>query len=314
MKIVLNAEPYNYSERARLTWEEKGYCYYASSWDEIYSVELWPEVEILIVRLAKKIDFEILLKFPSLKKIITATTGHDHIDLNALRDRSIDLVSLRGHDIFLKTIPSTAEHTWALLMALIRHIPAANEDVKSGNWQRDKFRGYQLKNKVIGIIGYGRTGKKVASYADAFDMHVQYYDPYVEEPDVKHRKNVDLINLLASSDIISLHVHLNENTVNLINIENIENAKRGALFINTSRGGIWDETAVIHALEKGKLTGVATDVLTTELSEIKNSPLWQAQQKGHNILITPHIAGATQDAMWQCEDFLSLHESKSYKE
>jgi D-3-phosphoglycerate dehydrogenase len=302
--IVYNAEPLLYSNDAINNWQAKGFTYQAGSWSEIDQSNSLSAVSVLIVRLERKVTEEILGKFPDLQKVVTATTGHDHIDLNALKNRSVELVSLRGHDDFLKTIPSTAEHTWALLLSLIRNIPAANEDVKKGNWQRDKFRGYQLKNKVLGIVGYGRTGKKVASYADAFDMQVQYYDPYVDEQALKHRKNGDLNNLLATSDIISLHVHLNENTENLINVENIKTVKRGALLINTSRGGIWDETAVIRALEKEKIRGVASDVLTTELRDIKDSPLWQAQQKELNILITPHIAGATQDAMWQCENFL----------
>ena len=179
--IVLNAEPLGYSVKAIESWKQKGYTYKESGWKEILNEDSFANVHILIVRLAQKIDKVILEKFPDLKMLVSATTGLDHIDQDELIKRNIKLVSLRGQDEFLKTIPSTAEHTWALLLALIRNIPAANEDVRSGNWERDRFRGYQLKEKMLGIIGLGRTGKRVAGYAQAFDMQVQYFDPFVNE-------------------------------------------------------------------------------------------------------------------------------------
>lgn len=300
--IVLNAEPNGYSQNAIKTWEQKGYKYIASNWDEIDSRNSFTNVNILIVRLARKIDKNILDKFPSLTHLFSATTGLDHIEVDILNERGIKLVSLRGHDDFLKTIPSTAEHTWALLLALIRNIPAANEDVKLGNWNRDQFRGYQLKEKKIGIIGLGRTGKKVATYAQAFGMHIQYFDPYVNEQSFYKCSSLD--ELLSSSDIISLHVHLNEETHQLIGKQQISKIKKDSLLINTSRGNILDESAVADALTAKQIKGIATDVLSTELADIKLSPLWQAQQRKENIIITPHIGGATCDAMWACEEYL----------
>ncbi|CAN5782109.1 N/A [soil metagenome] len=300
--IVLNAEPSGYSEKAIQRWQEKGYTYQSSNWHEIINTISFEGVHILIVRLAKKIDASILDKFPGLVYLVSATTGLDHIDQDALKEKNITLVSLRGQDDFLRTIPSTAEHTWALLLALIRNIPAANEDVKAGNWDRDKFRGYQLKGKKIGIVGLGRTGKKVAAYATAFEMEVQYFDPYVNE--IVFYKCNTLDELLSSSDIISLHVHLNEETTNLIGEHNIVHIKKNALLINTSRGNILDETVISNALNSKKIKGIATDVLSTELEGIKLSPLWQAQQKMENVIITSHLGGATWDAMWACEEYI----------
>ena len=300
--IVLNAEPTGYSAKAIESWKHKGYIYQASSWKEIETAGSFEDVNILIVRLAKKIDRSILNKFPNLTHLITATTGLDHIDLESVDDSGIKLVSLRGHDDFLQTIPSTAEFTWALLLALIRNIPAANEHVKQGLWDRDKFRGYQLKGKQLGIIGLGRTGKKIANYALAFDMKIQYFDPYVN--DRAFQKTDQLEKLLSSSDIISLHVHLNDETHQLIGEHNISLIKNDCLIINTSRGNILDEEAIVKALVSKKIKGIATDVLSTELDDIKASPLWQAQQKNENIIITPHIGGASCDAMWACEEFV----------
>jgi D-3-phosphoglycerate dehydrogenase len=301
--IVLNAEPSGYSNKAIEKWKLKGFEYIASGWKEIAENNRFEAVQILIVRLAKKIDKPVLDKFPDLTHLVTATTGLDHIDITAINERGIKLVSLRGQDDFLRTIPSTAEHTWALLLALIRNIPAANEHVKKGQWNRDLFRGYQLKEKKLGIIGLGRTGRKVAAYAKAFDMQVHYFDPHVDDHDFE--KMSQLEELLSSSDIISMHVHLNEETFHLIGEHNMNAVKKDCLMINTSRGNVMDEEAVVKALMSKKIKGVATDVLSTELEDIKLSPLWQAQQQNANVIITPHLGGATWDAMWACEEFIT---------
>src|SRR5690606_23366548 len=191
--------------------------------------------------------------FPGLVRIVSATTGHDHIDLSALEERGIQLTSLRGQEAFLQTIPSTAEHTWALLLALIRNLPAANEDVKGGNWNRDAFRGYQLKGKTIGIVGYGRTGKKVAEYARAFEMKVIFFDPFVTE---STDEKVDALDtLLRRANIVSFHVHLTDATVHLLDKSNIQSLTKGAYLINTSRGKIWDEVAVSNAVRSSLVRG-----------------------------------------------------------
>ena len=300
---VYNAEPYGYSAKAIDIWKKKGYFYQAGSWEEIDRTETFPDVTILIVRLKRNIDKEVLIKFPNLQKLVSATTGWDHLDTNELEKRNIKLLSLRGHDEFLKTIPSTAEHTWALLMALIRNITKADEDVEAGNWNRDLFRGVELKGKTIGIVGYGRTGQRVARYADAFEMKVLFYDPFIENGAEGHVKADSLENLLRKSDVITLHVHLNSDTEFLLNANNMSQIKKGAYLLNTSRGKVWDEAPIAKLLENGQIAGVATDVLQTELDEIMKSSLWQARQKA-NIIITPHIGGATWDAMWKCEEFI----------
>jgi D-3-phosphoglycerate dehydrogenase len=301
--IVYNAEPLGYSEKAIQNWHNKGYNYTAGSWDVVNKKQTFEGVETLIVRLGRKINAGILDKFPGLKNVVTATTGTDHIELNDLKKRGIKLYCLKEHSDFLDTIPSTAEHTWALIMSLIRNIPAANENVKAGIWNRDKFRGNQLKNKTIGIIGLGRTGKKIAEYATAFAMKVQYYDPYVSSTSFKTCLN--LTELLRTSDIISLHVHLNEETKEMVNFKNIKLLKKGCLLINTSRGKVWDEQAVAFALKTKLSSGVATDVLSTELENVQESLLWKLQNENYNIIITPHIGGATWEAMWACEEYLS---------
>ena len=298
---ILNLEPFGYSERAKQKFVDSGWEYVASGWAEVLDHK-HRDADALIVRLSRKVAGDDLDKFPDLKYILSATTGLDHIDLCRLYERHIRLISLRGEDDFLQTIPSTAEHTWALILSLMRNIPDAVSDVMRGSWNRDAFRGYQMKNKRIGIIGLGRTGRKVALYAKVFGMEVCFFDPYVVSNE--YLKFEKLEDLLAASDIITLHVHLNQETRSLLNATNIKSIKRGAALINTSRGGIWDEISVTNALDDGIVGGVATDVLATELEDIKASALWRAMEDGKRVIITPHIGGATWDAMWACEEFI----------
>lgn len=304
MKVVYNAEPLGYSRKAKEKWVSRGYRYIEGSWEEIDASTDFEEIEVLIVRLKRKVDESILNKFLRLKYVVSATTGHDHLDLSALSKKKIELISLRGHSDFLNTIPSTAEHTWALMMSLLRNIPQSSNDVRDGRWDRDAFRGYQLKNKTLGIIGLGRTGTKVAEYAKAFSMRVIYYDPFVETT-AELTKFQSVEDLVSEADIISLHVHLNDETHHLINQEVLRKLKKGSYLINTSRGKVCDEAALVNALLDGKLTGVATDVLYHELTDFKSSPLWKYAQTSDNVIITPHIGGATWDAMHACEEFLA---------
>lgn len=300
MRIV-NMEPFGYSKLAKQKFVSAGWEYVESGWEQ--DSQCQENAMALIIRLSKKVDRTELDRFPNLKYLLSATTGLDHINFGVLNERGIQLVSLRGENRFLQTIPSTAEHAWALLLSLVRNIPWAVTNVDLGSWNRDAFRGYQMKDKRLGIIGMGRTGQKVASYAKAFGMEVGYYDPYVHTDE--HSRFERLEDLLVTSDVISLHVHLNDETRNMLNKENIRQIKKGAIVINTSRGAVLDENALVDALSKDLVGGIATDVLATELYDVTASPLWQARHEGRRVIITPHIGGATWDAMWACEEFIA---------
>ena len=302
--IVLNTEPTDYSKRAVEVWRSAGYEYQASDWASVDQSEYFPYVDILIVRLARMIDKTVLSKFPNLDLVVTATTGLDHIDIDELDRQGVKLVSLRGQNKFLNSIPSTAEHTWALLLSLLRHIPEAQQHVKQGLWERDRFKGNQLKGKSIGIIGMGRTGSKIAEVARVFDMAVAYYDPYKTIPALGLKCD-SLQDLLRTSDIITIHIHLSESTRQLINKSNIKDLKHGVFLVNTSRGGVWDEHAIAEALSNKKIAGVATDVLSTELHDVSKSPLWEMLQQKQRVIITPHIGGATYEAMHACEEYIA---------
>lgn len=299
---VLNVEPEGFSERAKETWSLFS-DYTTATWEEHRrNPSKFSDTNVLIIRLGNYINSEVLSAFPNLMYLVSATTGHDHIDLIELKKRSIELISLRNEKKFLDTIPSTAEHTFGLLLSLIRRIPASYNSVRKGKWDRMSFKGYELKNKTLGIIGLGRLGRMVASYGKAFGMRITYHDPFVHCK--KYTKASSLNELMLSSDIISVHVHADETTSNLINKEALSSVKKGALIINTSRGSIVDEQQIIKCLRSKQLAGYATDVLQYENMDVKRSLIWINKDK-HNIIITPHIGGATWDAMWACEEHLA---------
>lgn len=298
--VILNLEPRGFSQQAKEGWQAQG-DYHEAEFDTRECQTVAGLATVLIVRLARKITAEILDGFPKLEVLISATTGHDHIDQEALAARNIRLVSLRGDDDFLATIPSTAEHAFALMLALLRKIPLAQQSVLEGRWQRDNFIGRQLSGCRLGIVGLGRTGKMLAGYATAFGMQVSYFDPSVSD-ERSYQRCESLSALVEGCEILSLHVHLSDDTEGMINQSILASANQGLYLINTSRGQILDEHAVVSALQSGQLAGVAVDVLASELDDIKQSPLHAAARRGENVIITPHIAGATVDAMQTCEE------------
>ena len=157
-----------------------------------------------------------------------------------------------------------------------------------------------MYGKKIGLVGLGRIGNIVARYAQAFGMVVEYVDPNVEN--TQYIRKMTIEDLVIDVDILSIHVHSDASNHNLIDAEIISKLKEGAYLLNTSRGEIWDEQAVVDSVLSGKLSGVGTDVVVNETTGREQSPIWKARNHP-NILLTPHIGGASYDAMWQCEEF-----------
>jgi len=265
--------------------------------------------DYLIVRLAYRIDSEVIEAATHLKAIVTATTGLNHIDVESASKHNIAVLSLQGEYEFLDSVYATAEHTWALILSLIRHLPHAYSDVCNGQWNRDRFKGFELHGKTLGIIGLGRLGKKVARYGLAFGMKVLAYD-------IDHAKQadngiemVDLDTLLTKSDVVSLHVNYNSETHALIGNDEFAKMKNHSVFINTSRGEIVDEEALLFVLQKGQIAGAALDVLCGENAGdeewMRKDPLIAYAQDHNNLIITPHIGGATYDSMDKTEIFMA---------
>jgi len=268
-------------------------------------IENIADVEVLFVRLRFKLTKEILQKATKLKYILTATTGLDHIDVPYFESCGGQVISLKGETDFLNSIPSTAEHTWALLLALLKRIPSSFNDVKLGNWNRDNFKGNNLSGKKIGILGLGRVGKQVANFAQAFGMKVGYFDTTSQIND--HKKFSNPEEMFAWADVISIHIPYDEQNKYFVNQELLKNCRENAVLINTSRGNIWDEKFVSELLEQNKISGIATDVLQDEFNaeSLKTNPLIQLANKGYNSIITPHIAGATYESMAMTEEFVT---------
>jgi D-3-phosphoglycerate dehydrogenase len=262
------------------------------------------DFDILFIRLRFKLTKEILEKAPQLKYILTATTGLDHIDAHYFESMGGTIISLKGETEFLGSIPSTAEYTWALLMALIKKIPSAFDDVKKGNWNRDDFKGNNLKGKNFGIVGLGRVGKQVANFAEVFQMNVGYFDTDLVTSKFKSFTSPN--KLFAWADIISIHIPYNSENDNFVNALLLQSCNPNTILINTSRGNVWDENAIAELLEKKKIKGIATDVLQNEFDKttIIVNPLIKLAKENSNLIITPHIAGASYESMEMTENFI----------
>ena len=241
------------------------------------------------------IDDELIRKAPKLSIISCATTGSDHIQRGELARRGIPVRTLKEDRPLLSNITAAAEHSWALLMACARRIPSAATHVRDGNWNRTDFPGLMLKGRQIGIIGCGRIGSWVARYATAFDMAVVGYDPYVESFP-QGIEAVSLESLFTHSDVVSIHVHLTEETRGMVNSFLLGMIKPGTILINTSRGDIVDESALIQALKSKRLAAAGLDVIQGE-PETGASPLVAYARKNSNLIITPHCGGFSPDAV-----------------
>jgi len=229
------------------------------------------------------LDEYILTKFNG--TILTASTGLNHIDINYCNEKGIKVMSHKEDMKLLNELPSTSELAFGLMSSMLRNIPSGFDDVKNGGWDYDKFMGHQLKGKIIGLIGYGRLGKMMETFCKAFGMTVKIHDPY------KGYDNLDLV--LKESDIISLHVHVSNETRYIINKKTLGIMKNNSYIVNTSRGEIVNERDIVDALKSGKLKGYATDVIEGEYGNKKNSPILNGVKEGLNILVTPHVGGMT---------------------
>lgn len=270
------------------------------------------EVQVMFGRLGLAFDATVFeAAGPELRWLVTPTTGHGHIDEAELSRRGIRLLSLRGHLEFLRTVSSTAELTWAMLLALVRWLPAAHADVLAGQWRRQPFMGREVRGKTLGILGLGRLGTLVAGYAKAFQMRVLAWDQRDEafaELAISGVERCDLNRLLSECDVLSLHLSLTERTEGLLNRERLARMKAGAWIINTARGELIDEMALLAALECGALAGAALDVLHGDSRWAhmvpEDHPLITYARGHSNLLLTPHLGGYSLEAIDRTRRFM----------
>jgi D-3-phosphoglycerate dehydrogenase len=299
MKIVVT-EPLHMAEEAKASLAGLGSVAYGPFDDDALRAEL-ADADVLMVRLGRHIGEPLLQAAPNLRFIVTATTGLDHIGLEAARKRGIRVVSLRDCPGAIRDVSATAEHCLGLILALVRGTVPAAAHVTQGGWDRNRFFGRQLRGKRLGVVGYGRIGALLAGYAAALGMEVVAHDRD-EARIAAPTQSVPLEDLLRTSDIVSIHVAADPGNKHLLDAAAIAKMRRGAYVINTARGSLADETALAAAVMSGQLAGVAVDVLDgEEKAATGTSPLLAAAKAGRNVLITPHIGGATFEAIRQAE-------------
>jgi D-3-phosphoglycerate dehydrogenase len=299
MKIVVT-EPLHLAKEAKEALAKLGSVAYGPFDDEALAGEL-AGCDVLMVRLSRHIGETLMQKAPHLRFIVTATTGLDHIDREAAKRRGIRIISLRDCPEAITDVSATAEHCLGLLLALVRGTVGADAHVRQGGWDRNRFFGRQLRGKRIGIVGYGRIGALLAGYARALGMEVVACDRDPKKI-VPPAKALPLEELLKTSDAISIHVTADPENKHLLDAAAIASMRQGAFVLNTARGSLVDEVALADAVASGHLAGIAVDVLDgEERGAPQSSPLLAAARAGHNVLITPHIGGATHEAIRQAE-------------
>ena len=271
---------------------------------EVINIEATPEAinealgscdAILDASMKVRLTDAMLAAAPGLKIISCATTGSDHIDREELNRRKIPVRTLQEDRELLLNLTPAAELSWALVLACARNLPAAAAHVRAGGWTRELFPGTMLNGRRIGIVGCGRIGTWMSRYARAFGMTVVGFDPYLDDfPE--HIEPVPLSDLMAESDVISIHVPLTEETNGLITAALLETVKPEAILVNTSRGAIVDEAALLEALKNNRLGAAGLDVLADE-PDIEKSSLADYARSHDNLIITPHCGGFSPDAV-----------------
>jgi D-3-phosphoglycerate dehydrogenase len=244
------------------------------------------DAEALIVRSATRVTPELMDKAPKLRVVGRAGVGVDNIDLDEATKRGILVMSTPGGSSV-----SVAEHTFALLLSLVRQVPKFDAAMREGRWEKSSS-GAEVRGKTLGLVGLGRIGREVAIRAAAFDMRLLAFDPYLSESAAAELsvKLVPLEALLAESDFISLHTAVSPQTQGMINAESIGKMKKGVRIINAARGELINEADLAAALKTGQVGGAALDVFAEEPP--KNSPLIGLA----NVVATPHVAGSTAEA------------------
>jgi len=248
--------------------------------------EIVGNYDALVVRSATKVTAAVIEAGVKLKVIGRAGVGVDNVDVDAATRRGIVVANAPESNIV-----SAAEHTIGLLVALARNIPQAHAALVAGRWERSKWGGVELADKVLGVLGFGRIGRQVARRALGLQMKVVAYDPFVSAERFRELgvESASFEDVLARSDFLTLHLPLNDETRGAINAAAIASMRDGIRIVNAARGELLDEHALIAALESGKVAGAAIDVFT---EEPYSGPLLGAP----NIVVTPHLAASTEEA------------------
>ena len=260
------------------------------------------DVDLLVMRVLPAIDKEILDCGKQLKAIAVCSVGTTHIDLDYAKEKGIAIINAPAG-----STNAVAELAICKLLELNRRTVLAHNEVTGQRvWEKNHFKGHELMGQTLGLVGYGRIGRRTAELARAFGMRTIVYDPYMtaEQCAATGGEKMDKDEFLATADCITIHLPLTPETDNLISFDDIAKMKDGAIVINMSRGGVLNEEAAAQALKSGKLSGVGADVVKGELADLTGgdvleSPLFEV---GGNFVVTPHIGAATAEAQARIGD------------
>ena len=248
--------------------------------------------EAIVIRNRTRVDSELLATAKKLKVVGRLGVGLDNIDMKACAESGVTVIPAVGANAV-----SVAEYAISAMLILTRGVFGMTESMVAGEWPRQGHAfGRELMGQTLGLIGFGSIARKVAARASAFDVAVISHDPYLSDDDPAWRevRRVELDELLEEADIVSIHIPLNDETKNLIDAYALERMKRGAILINTSRGGIVDEAALAGAMREGRIGGAAIDVFAVEPLGPEQAALFAGLD---NLILTPHVAGNTAESV-----------------
>lgn len=276
------------SPAALRVFQERGLaCDVRTNLDRAALLAAIADYDALAVRSATKVTADVIAAGRRLKVVGRAGIGVDNIDVEAATQHGVVVMNTPfGNSV------TTAEHAIAMMLALARQLPAADRSTRAGKWEKSRFMGVELHGKTLGVIGCGNIGAIVADRAQGLKMRVVAYDPFLSDAraaDLNVEK-VDLPELLARADFITLHTPLTEQTRNLLGAEALARAKPGVRIINCARGGLIDEAALADAIRSGHVAGAALDVFATEPA--RSSPLFELDE----VIVTPHLGASTGEA------------------
>jgi D-3-phosphoglycerate dehydrogenase / 2-oxoglutarate reductase len=254
----------------------------------------------------QEMNDEALVRALRLQLIGSPATGRDHLALATIARRGITLFHLAEEYALLNRFTATSEGAFLLLLALIRRLPQAVHDAKEGRWAREQYTGFQLFEKTLGIIGLGRLGTIAARIGQGFGMKVVACD--IVEKHVDGVTMVDMDTLLTTADVVMLHVHLTAETEHMIDARAFACMKASAVIINTSRGRLIDEDALVYALTSGAISGAGLDVIDGEWlpqEDLRAHPLITYARTHDNLVVTPHTASATYESIYGARLFMA---------
>lgn len=259
--------------------------------------------EVLFVRLRHRIDDDLLSCAPRLRVLCSPTTGLTHIDEVALETRGISLISLRGATDFLQGIVSTPEHALMLTLALLRNLGRAMNACSRGEWDRDAHIGTDLRGKRVGVVGMGRVGRQYSAYVTSLGAQVVWSDPNdAIEASSSFERVESTEQVLAKSDMVLLSASWRQGAL-AIGHDQMALLK-DKYFINVARGELIDEDTLLAMTQRGELLGVALDVLQGE-PHARNLEAWATLMQSRNVILTPHLGGATFESMRLTEEFIT---------